>query len=227
MEISIILVNPQMPENIGGAARAMLNFGLTDLRVVNPRDKFPCEKSIAIATHAHEVVKNAGIYNSLSDASHDLQQLFATTARKRDMVKQVVTPKTLPKYATQQKIGIVFGGENSGLTNADVSLCDYILNIPANTQYNSINLAQAVLLIGYELWNSKLSGTRPQRQAASKDELSNFFIKLEQRLDDANFFQTPDKKPKMLDNIRNIFSRGQLTSQEIRTLHGIMSALDK
>ena len=233
---AVILVRPQMGENIGAAARAMMNFGLTDLRLVAPRDGWPNDKARAMASRADSVLDNAQLFERTEDAIADLNVVFATTARRRDMVKPVLTPRRavvdLAAAAGQgQQIGLMFGGERAGLDNEDVVLCDAVITVPANPGFSSINLAQAVLLLGYE-WFALASdvpevdpadgGNRP----ANKQELVDLFEHLEAELDDSGYFaNVAAKRPAMVRNIRNIFQRGQLLEQDVRTLRGVIKAL--
>lgn len=225
---AIILCCPQMGENIGSAARAMLNFGITDLRIIAPRDGWPNERAIATASGAFDIIPEPHIFKTLKDAIEDLHFTVATTARRRDMVKPVYEPYTaiqeLHKY---KKTGIVFGAERSGLTNEDLSLCQAILTFPTNQDFTSLNLAQSVLLVAYE-WK-KATEQHIERQEETLPvplkELNMFLTRLERDLEDQRFFRTPDMKPTMLINIRNIFTRNNITKQELSTLHGVLSAL--
>ena len=231
--ISIILCRPQMGENIGAAARAMLNFGLSDLRIVAPRDGWPNERAIATASGAFDIIPEPKVFNTLDDAISDLHFCLATTARQRDMVKQEYTPKTASEEintrTTQgQNIGIVFGAERTGMTNDEISLCQAILSIPSNPDFYSLNLAQAVLLVSYELSIAINEFEQPNNRdqiPATQEYLNNFMARLISDLEERNFFRSKDLKPTMMRNIQNIFTRADITEQEIRTLHGILSAL--
>ncbi len=230
---SVILVRPQMGENIGAAARAMLNFGLTDLRIVAPRDGWPNQAAIDMSAGALDII-GAQIFDSLADAVKDLHFLFATTARPRDMVKPVYTPssaidETLNRQ--NQKIGFVFGPERSGLENDDVALCHAILTMKTNPDFSSINIAAAVLLIAYE-WMARQSDSTvvtPTNASfpAEHEKLEELLVRLESDLDKAGFFRAPDQKPTMVRNIRNLFTRTDMTDQEVRTFHGILSSLTR
>jgi len=245
---AIILVEPQLGENIGTAARAMANFGLSQLRIVNPRDGWPNEDALSAAAGAHHLVEDAVIYETTEAAIADLNYLYATTARPRDLAKPVLTPKTLAseltiKAANKLRCGILFGRERSGLTNDDIALADAMIMAPVNPEYASLNLAQAVLLIGYEWMQSQGSGTLGREtefdgpgkegmhsrasRPANKEELLGFFGHLEQELDHSGFLRPPEKRPIMVRNIRSLFSRHGLTEQEIRTLRGIVSSLTR
>ncbi|MGH6928913.1 MAG: RNA methyltransferase [Dongiaceae bacterium] len=232
---AIILVEPQLGENIGTAARAMLNCGLGELRLVRPRDGWPNPKAVAAASGADEVVRDARLFDSTAAAVADLNRVYGTTARDRGMIKPVVTPRqaAVEMRAAErrgEKVGVLFGPERTGLVNDDIPLADTIVQVPLNPAYSSLNLAQAVLLVGYEWFQVAVdvpsrelvtNETRP----ATKAELLNFFAHLEKELDDCGFLRHADKRPVMVRNIRNMFQRAELTEQEIRTLHGIVKEL--
>lgn len=233
--ISIVLVAPQMGENIGAAARAMANFGLSDLRIVAPRDGWPNPAADAMAAHGLPIVQNAQLFPTVEAAIADRQHVAATSARPRDMIKPAFSVKEwlnnqLPITNHQlPATAILFGRENSGLTNDELALADCILHIPVQEAHPSINLGHAVAIMCYEL--SAISGlpsaSNPQETLATKAEIQHFFTHLETELEQRNFFLVKDKKQKMLQNIRAIFSRSQLTGQEIRTLRGIITTLTK
>ncbi|HOO82914.1 MAG TPA: RNA methyltransferase [Alphaproteobacteria bacterium] len=232
---AIILTNPQMGENIGAAARAMLNFGLTDLRLVNPRDGWPNQRAIDMSSGALERMPPVGVFDTLGESISDLQLAYATTARRRDMIKPVLTPRTAAKDArgrlqNRQKIGFVFGAERTGLTNDEVALCSYIIQVPTNPEFSSLNLGQAVLLMAHELFQAaddtsgRVMDTGDSPPALQED-CENFFKRLERELEAGGFFTAKDLKPTMVRNIRNIFTRSELSMQEINTLQGIVSVL--
>ena len=232
---AIILVEPQLGENIGAAARAMLNCGLTELRLVNPRDGWPNEKAVASAAGADQVLDRAVIYSSTEDAVADLQHVFAATARERDMTKPVATPRqaarAMRRYAAKkQKFGVLFGPERRGLTNDDVVLADTLLVAPLSTAFRSLNLAQAVLVVAYE-WFLLGPDVKPEKMEktgavpATKAEIADFFAHLESELDRTGFLRVKEKRPVMVHNIRNMFQRAKLMDHEARTLHGIIVAL--
>ncbi len=232
----VVLVRPQMGENIGASARAMMNFGLSDLRLVAPRDGWPNPSARAMASRADSVLDNAQLFDRTEDAIADLNLVFATTARRRDMVKPILTPRRavadLRAAAGQrQRIGLLFGGERAGLDNEDVVLCDAAVSVPANPGFSSINLAQAVLLLGYEWFTagSDVPDIDPAdggNRAANKQELVGLFEHLEAELDGGDYFANVEaKRPAMVRNIRNIFQRGQLLEQDVRTLRGVIKAL--
>lgn len=247
----IILVEPQLGENIGTAARAMANFGLRELRIVNPRDGWPSEMAEKASANAIEVVKNAVIYSTFEDAIKDLNFICATTARPREMVKPVLSPESAAKKMHQltqkgEKTGIIFGREKSGLNNTDISHCDSIVIAPVDPDCASLNLAQAVLLMGYE-WRRQFS-IETEEQAtlgrktdfdgpakegirlkdsrnATKGEMSGLFTHLESELEKSGFLRTVEKTPQMMRNIRNMIIRMQPTDQDVRTLRGIITSL--
>ncbi|WP_422367732.1 RNA methyltransferase [Pelagibius sp.] len=232
---AIILVAPQLGENIGMVARAMLNCGLTELRLVRPRDGWPSEKAAAAASGALEVIEGARLFDTTEAALADLQRVYATTARPRGMVKPVVTPgqaatELRAAAAKGGRTGLLFGPERSGLVNDDIALADAVLSVPLNPAFSSLNLAQAVLLVGHA-WFMAADDTEARRlelgvgETASKAELMNFFTRLEAALDETGFLYPPEKRPTMVRNLRNLFHRIAPTEGEVNTLHGIISAL--
>jgi tRNA/rRNA methyltransferase len=233
---AVVLVAPQLGENIGMAARAMLNCGLTDLRLVKPRDGWPNDDAVAASADASAVIDKTRVYQTTKDAIADLELVFATTARPRDMVKRVVTPKgaalELHEFLGQGgKAGVLFGREAKGLNNDDVALADAVLSVPLNPSFSSLNLAQAVFAIGYE-WYQHFDGT-PSSELSSpkhtrpgtKQELIYLFEHLESELDDSGFLRIEEKRPTMVRNFRNMLGRASLTEQEIRTFRGILTSL--
>ncbi len=234
---AIILVEPQLGENIGTAARAMLNFGLTDLRLVKPRDGWPNDKAVAAASGADCVIDGAELFESTEAAVADLNSVYATSARRRDMLKTVMTPAHAAGVMRDEsslgsRVGVLFGPERTGLRNDDVTLADTLISVPLNPAYASLNVAQAVLLVGYE-WFQKTSKTPGKRLdqgrtfAVPRGELIRFFEHLERELDTAGFLRPREKRPAMVRNIRNMFQRAGLMEQEVRTLRGIVTALVK
>jgi len=234
---AIILVRPQLGENIGAAARAMLNCGLTDLRLVAPRDGWPNPQAVRAASGADTVIGNARIHATTEEAVAGLQRVFATTARPRDMVKTVMTPdgaaaEMRRAMAGGRRCGVLFGAERTGLENDDLVLADTVIEAPLNPAYKSLNLAQAVFLVAWSWFRLadetpesrvELGATRP----ATKEELLNFFARLEAALDECGFLHPPEKRPSMVRNIRNMFQRMDPTEQDLRTLHGIVAGLFK
>jgi len=232
---AIILVRPQLSENIGTAARAMLNCGLTDLRLVAPRETWLHERAFAAASGADRVLLAAKVFDSAAEAAADLQWVWAATARNRFMVKPVDTPRAAAAAmrraeAEGQTFGVMFGPERTGLENDDVVLADTVLSVPTNPEYTSLNLAQCVLLVGYEWFQAAVTEAPPPmtkgaEPPASKEKLLQFFTHLERELDDCGFLRIADKRPSMVRNIRNMFQRANLTGQEIQTLHGVVHEL--
>ncbi len=232
---AVILVEPQMGENIGMAARAMLNSGLGDLRLVRPRDVWPNPKARHTASGADAVIDAARVFDTTAAAIADLTRVYAATARPRDMIKQVLTPRRGAEemragVVAGERVGILFGGERAGLDNDDIALADCVLQAPLNPAFSSLNLGHAVLITTYE-WYQAADGTPPAQlpegrtQPATKEELLGFFERLEAALDACGFMHVAEKRPIMVRNIRNIFQRANLMEQEVRTLHGIVSCL--
>jgi tRNA/rRNA methyltransferase len=233
----VILCEPQLGENIGTAARAMANFGLWDLRVVNPRDGWPNERAIAAASRADHVIEKVRVFPTLEEAIADLSLVFATTARQRDLQKPVYGPeegaqRIVSHIATGAGAGILFGRERWGLYNEEISLADAIVTFPVEAAFASLNIAQAVLLMAYE-WRQQADagevlpfsgGLEP---GAPREELLGLFAHLEETLDRTGFFKTEDKRPTMVNNLRAVFTRATLSSQEIRTLRGVISSIDR
>jgi len=236
---AIILVGAQLGENIGTVARAMLNFGLTDLRLVAPRPGWQMERAKKAAAGAEALIESHQLFDNLAEATADLGYLVATTARLRDMVKPVLTPQNvaneLHKRAAGEtgdaaKGGIVFGPERTGLTNEDISLSDAICRVPLNPEFSSLNLAQAVLLLGYE-WYQAADDTphevapMPDTRPATRGEVNDMFAHFEAALDAAGFLSPPEKAPAMARNLRNMFHRAALTEQDVRTFRGVINGL--
>jgi tRNA/rRNA methyltransferase len=233
---AIVLIDPQMGENIGAAARAMLNFGLTDLRLVRPRDGWPSEPAEAMAAGALEKMPPVRVYGSVPEAVGDCHFVLATTARLRDMVKPVMTARDTAsalrmRAAQGQKTALLFGGERSGLSNDDVALAGGIVTIPANPGFSSINLAQGVMLCAYEWFQAAFSdfgagaGAQDMPMPATQDALDGFLNRLDLALDTCGFYKSPDMKHVTARNVRAMFTRAGLTEQEVRTFHGIITAL--
>ncbi|GMB82300.1 RNA methyltransferase [Shinella zoogloeoides] len=235
---AIILVHPQLGENIGMVARAMANFGLAELRLVNPRDGWPSEKAISAASKADHVIEAAKVYPSLEEAISDLEFVYATTARDRYGYKEVRSPVVAAddlrtRFRAGQKTGILFGRERTGLTNEEIALADELVTFPVNPAFASLNLAQAVLLMSYEWMKSGLASVEdtpfdalPQRPA-KKEELQGLFDHVEETLDARGYFRPAEKKPKLVENLRAILTRPSFTGTEIQVLRGIISCLDR
>jgi tRNA/rRNA methyltransferase len=232
---AIILVNPQMGENIGTVARAMYNFGLVDLRLVAPRDGWPNDRAVISASGATPVLDAARVYQQTKDAVADLHRVYATTARDRYMIKEIVTPAHAAELIRTgigqgERSGILFGPERTGLVNDDISLADRLLTIPVNPAFASLNLGMAVAVIGYE-W-LKGADLLPASQLptgrtdfATREELHGLFDHLEGELDATGFLWPEHNRPSMVRNLRNILERAYLTEQEVRTLRGAIKAL--
>jgi len=233
----IILLESQLPENIGFSARAMLNFGVRNLRLVNPKPKFNSKKMLSTSAGAIDSKKfNITFHSSLEDAIKDISFLFATTARKRDINKPIISPleaakKILSSSQKGAKTGILFGAEKSGLKNSDLVKADKIINISSNPDFGSVNLAMSVLVVSYEYYMQTIkiqnSFNSTQQMPANKEELLFFISRLIKMLSDRNFFSPKEKRKSMVNNIEAIFSRNNLTKQEINTLHGIITSLSK
>lgn len=231
----VVLVEPQLGENIGAAARAMLNFGLPEMRLVRPRDAWPNYKAINTASGAESILEAAKLYDSTEAAIGDLHHVLAATARPRDMAKPILTPREAAARlradtADRMRCGVLFGGERAGLENDDVALAEAVVMVPANPAFASINLAQAVLLLGYEWFQAGREAALPElparrQEPATQADLHHFFEHLEAELDACGFLHPSDKRPNMVRNIRNIFTRANLTDQEVRTLRGVVKGL--
>ena len=233
---AIVLVAPQLAENIGTAARAMANFGLTDLRLVAPREAWPSEKARAAASGADHVIDRVRVYGTLAEAIAGLAHVYAATARSREVAKAVVGPRAAVEQARARiagGVGFLFGREKSGLTNEEVSLADAILTFPVDPGFSSLNIAQAVLLVAYEWRLSGLAGEvegLPFAAAidqAPREQLVGMFEHLERALDEAGFFRPPERKPHLSLAIRAMLQRAGLTEQEVRTLRGMIAALER
>ena len=234
----VILVRPQMGENIGAAARAMMNCGLMQLRLVAPRDGWPDKlhnRAYATASGAERVLDEVQICDTLAQATADLHFTFATTSRPRGQVREIFTPTAAAgtaheKIIAGQKIGFMFGPERTGLENTDLIHANGTIQIPLNPEYASLNLAQAVLLIAWEFL--RVADTTPPVQLplgnslpAEQQDVDFFLNRLIVQLDPTGFFTSPEQKPQMLQNMATLFRRANLTDQELRTLHGILTAL--
>jgi len=236
----VVLVRPQLAVNIGMCARAMANFGLDDLRLVNPKSGWPRtdeyrEVAYAAAAGAAHILDAARVFATTEAAIADLHFVYAATARERGQAKPVLTPAVaMPEAArlVEQKRGVLFGPERTGLDNDEVALADAVLTFPTNPAYGSLNLAQAVLLVGYE-WFQAAHGAAPPASAnekapplpARRETTIAFFEYLEEKLDAAGFFKPEGKRPLMQRNLRNIFHRLELTEQDISTLWGVVVRL--
>lgn len=223
-----ILVEPQMGENIGAVARAISNFGFYNLRIVKPRDGWPNLKANSTAAHGKFVIEKAQIFEDLKSAISDLNLVIATTAANRDMNKRVINLPEIKEAVTRArytKIGVLFGRESTGLNNQELIIADWVVNIHTSIINPSLNIAQAACLIAYELSQVKPTQVLTINQSASKQELQLMLDHITNKLEEADYFKVSEKKAGMLQNIYNIFTRADLTSSEVRTLHGIIKAL--
>ena len=241
-----ILVRPQLADNIGMVARALANFGLEELRLVEPRDGWPNEKARIAASGANFIVDAAQAFPTLKEGLAGLHWVAATSARQRDLAKPVLTPEQVVaemqrRMAEGQRCGILFGPERNGLETEEVANADAVVMAPVNPNFASLNLAQAVLLVGYEWMKQAGSGTLGRvttyeealqpgirtrgSPPVSKEDLLAFFEHIERELEAQGFFKPPEKRPSMVQNMRTMFTRMGATEQEIRTLRGIVKAL--
>lgn len=229
---AFVLVRPQMGENIGAAARAMWNFGLDRMRIVAPRDGWPNPKAVAMSSGAGRLLDEAGLYEDVAGAVADCSFVFATTARARDLTKPIVSPERAMQMAAEKSIGgekvaVLFGPERAGLENADIARANAIVSVPVNPKFASLNLAQCVLLTGYE-WQRASTDVVAEAMEMGKSEwatgieIEKLAAHYEDRLSDAGFFFPDDKADSMKVNLRNLWSRMALTGADVQMLHGIM-----
>jgi tRNA/rRNA methyltransferase len=230
----VILVEPQLGENIGAAARAMGNFGLQRLRLVKPRQGWPNPKAMVMAAGADDILQAAQLFDTLEEAVADCTFVLAATARAHAQAKPVVgadeaARMVQARMADGDKVAVVFGRERNGLESHEVGLADVIITLPVNPAFASLNLAQAVVIIGYEwfkLAGSGLPFAMPEKsKLAPKQQLAAFFESLDRELEKVEFFRPPEKRDTMTINLRNIFTRIQPTQQDIQTLHGVIAAI--
>ena len=231
----VILVEPQLGENIGAAARVMANFGLSELRLVKPKQGWPNEKARIMAAGADRVLEGVRLFDSVSAAMADCNFVLATTARAHDQAKPVVSPEQAaremaPRVAAGERVALMFGRERNGLENDEVGLADAIITLPVNPAFASLNLAQAVAVTCYEWFKLASANALPfampdKSAAAAKQQLLAFFANLERELEKVEFFRPPDKRDTMVINMRNIFTRMNPTQQDIQTLHGVIMSL--
>ena len=232
---AIILVEPQLGENIGMAARAMGNFALSRLRIVNPRDGWPNIAAQRAAAGADHILERAELFETVEAAVADLDLLFATTARAHDQAKPVMSPEQAAGEISGHAgggggAGILFGRERAGLTNEEVALANRIITFPVNPGFASLNLAQAVLLMGYEWFKHSTGNALPfampeRSERASQHQMDAFFENLVRELDRVEFLRPAEKRDTMLVNLRNIFLRMEPTKQDMHTLHGVVMAI--
>ncbi len=245
---AVILMEPQIAENVGMIARAMANFGLDELRVINPRDGWPSEKARAVASGAAAIVDGAGLRDTLSAAISDLHYVVATTARQRDLRKPILTPEEAAaeirrRIGEGQRCAFLFGRERNGLETHEVASCDAVVMIPVNAKFASLNLAQAVLLQGYAWMRSGSQATLGRKTRndrlispglhlghdvpAKHEEIERFFQHIEAELEARGFFTPPERRHVTVRNLRTLFLRADLTAQEVRTLRGIVATLTR
>lgn len=229
---AFVLIRPQMGENIGAAARAMWNFGLDRMRVVAPRDGWPNERAVALASGAGRLLDRAGLFENVPGAIDDCTYVYATTARERGMTKPVVTPERAMVEAREMiaqggRVAVLFGPERAGLENPDIARANAIVSVPVNPEFPSLNLAQCVLLLGYE-WRRATQAVVPVEaglagsEPAAGADVEHLARHYEEVLEDAGFFFPPHKARAMRTNLRNMWSRFPMTTQDVRTLHGIL-----
>lgn len=229
---AIILVRPQLGENIGKAARAMLNFGLTDLRLVSPRDGWPNPDAGPAASGADIVLEQARVFETIAEATADCAHVYATTVRKRGVTKPVVTPAEAAGsvHADAGRSAILFGPERSGLETDDVAIARTIITVPINPEFGSLNLAQAVILVAYE-WSKHVGLSQPPATEldppASQEELDGMVEHLEAILDKSGYFFPLDRVPTVKRTLRGLLTKPGWNAQEIRTLRGVLSAIER
>ena len=231
--IYFILVRPQMGENIGSVARAIKNFNIRYLRIVNPRCKWPNQKADATSVGAKDVLKSAKIYDSVEKSIGDLDTVFASSSRIRKVNKNIISVTNLKKKIKKgKKIGILFGPEASGLSNDEISCADYLVKIPSNKKFSSLNLSHSAIIFCFELFkifNKEKSRINSNYKSllATKSEINEFLSFIIKNLDKKGFLQPDHKRKSMIRNINNIFHRINLSEQEIRILLGIFSTLNE
>jgi tRNA/rRNA methyltransferase len=226
----IVLVRPQLGENIGKAARAMLNFGLVEMRLVSPRDGWPNPSAGPAASGADLVLEKAKLFESVADAVADCSHVYATTVRKRGVTKPVVTPELAARaiHAAPERAAILFGPERSGLETDDVALARTIITVPINPEFGSLNLAQAVILVAYE-WSKHVGLESPPLvdidPPAPQEELDGMIGQLDAMLEDAGYYFPPDRAPTTRRTLRTLLTKPGWSSQEVRTVRGVLAAL--
>jgi tRNA/rRNA methyltransferase len=223
----IVLVHTQMGENIGMSARAMLNCGLDRLRLVSPRDGWPNERAVATSADADRVIEGVECFDSVAEAVADCSRVFATTARNRarQLPAVEVGAAVTEIGAEEGQCAVLFGPEASGLDNESLSQADGILDLPVNPEFSSLNLAQTVLLVGWEWWRGREVVAREREAAAAKGDLGKFLGRLENELEKGRFFPSEEIRPETVRNLRALFGRATPTDRELRMLHGVVTAL--
>ncbi|THD36006.1 MAG: RNA methyltransferase [Sphingomonas sp.] len=228
----IVLVRPQLGENIGKAARAMLNFGLTEMRLVTPRDGWPNPAAGPAASGADVVLEQARVFDSVADAVADCPHVYATTVRKRGVTKPVITPEVAAQdiHAAPGRSAILFGPERSGLETDDVAVAREIVTVPINPDFGSLNLAQAVILVAYE-WSKHVALAQPPETdlplPAPQAELDGMIEQLDAMLVESGFYFPPDRTPVTRRTLRTLLTKPGWSSQEVRTVRGVLSAIAK
>ena len=231
--VHFILVRPQIGENIGSVARAIKNFNITKLRIINPRCQWPNEKALATSVGAKDILKSTKIFNSLEKSLGDLNIVFASTSRIRKVNKRIISINDLKKKIKKNhKIGIVFGPEASGLSNDEVNCADYLVKIPTNDKFSSLNLSHSAIIFCFEIFKffsekQKIYSSSYKSSLATKSEINSFINFIIKNLDKKGFLQPDHKRDSMIRNINNIFHRINLSDQEIRILLGIFSTLNE
>jgi len=231
-QLVIVLVRPQMGENIGAAARAMWNFGLDRMRIVAPRDGWPNPKAVAMASGAGRLLDEAGLSVTTAEAVGDCSFVLATTARPRGLTKPVLSPERAMELAAEkvragERVGLIFGPERAGLENDDISRANAIITVPVNLEFPSLNLAQCVLLVAYE-WRRQVEAIAHETVDLGKAdwataiEVEKLAVHYEERLGEAGFFFPPEKAEGMKINLRNLWSRMQMTRADVQMLHGVL-----
>ena len=227
-----LLVNPQLPENIGFCARALKNFGFKRLDIINPKEKWPNKKAIATSVGANDILKKARIFQSIKDATKNYDIIYSSSARKRDINKKHLSFEKFIesiKKNKNKKIGILFGPEASGLTNEDISYSNYIFKIPVSKKFESLNLSHSLIIVCFELFKiikpSFFNKQKKLSDIASKKKFNEFFDFLQTSLEGKGFFVPTEKKKAMLINLRNIFGRIELSDKELRILSSVFSKL--
>ena len=233
----VILVEPQLAENVGMAARAMKNCALEELRLVNPREDHLSAKALSASSNSEEILQKAKVYASTAEAISDLHFVLATTARHRDQTKKVYNAdygalEVALRLRKNEKCGFMFGPERTGLRNEDVCLSNAIINVPLNPKHCSLNLSQAVLLIGYEFFKTQTENIIPQMVTnhttiADKEKILLFCKHIESKIEQFANYKDEQKKEKLIINLRNTFTRSDMTEQELNTLYGIINYLSK
>jgi tRNA/rRNA methyltransferase len=228
---AIVLVRPQLGENIGKAARAMLNFGLTDLRLVSPRDGWPNPSAGPAASGADVVLERAQVFETVAEALHDIPHVYATTVRKRGLVMPVVTPEDAAREIRTwpERSAILFGAERSGLETEEVAIAGKILTVPINPEFRSLNLAQAVILVAYE-WSKHETLAIPtdgdeREPRATQAQLEGLIGQLDNALDTAGYYHPPDRTPATKNTMRTILTKAAWSNREVQALRGMIRAL--